>query len=265
MAAKAYKAEHFAEAQQHSERALSLDPSNRTAHFFLARIIHQQYKPGVGSPENIARARSAIAAYQAILIFDQQNDEAYKAIAFLYASIHDDSHFRDWIFKRASNPAFANEKRAEAYATLAGKDWDCSFRITELPDVKLINLKRKNPVVVFRKPKDESDFEKAKQCVTSGLEMVDLAIALNPESEAAWSYKTNLFLEAAHLAEMGRQVKSKAAYLKAAKRAEAEALRLSEKRRRETRPEPDNIKSESSWRLNSGLLTLVKTPPYHLL
>jgi Tfp pilus assembly protein PilF len=86
-AAEAYKAGHFAEAQQHSERALSLDPSDRTAHFFVARIIHQQYKPGDTSPENLERARSAIAAYQAILVFDQQNDEAYKAIAALYTSI----------------------------------------------------------------------------------------------------------------------------------------------------------------------------------
>lgn len=266
--AEAYKAGHFAEAQQHLERALSLDPSNRTAHLFLARVIHQQYKPGDASPENIAKARSAIAAYQAILVFDPQNDEAYKAIAFLYASMHDDKPLRVWIFKRASNPAFANEKRAEAYATLAGRDWDCSFRITELPDVKLVNMKRKNLVIVYRKPRDESEFEKAKQCVTTGLEMVDLAIALNPESEAAWSYMANLLFEAAKLAEMCRQYESKAAYLKAAKRAQAEAQRLSEKRWREARPEPGNIKpaSERSRGRNPGLtsLTLVNTPPYHL-
>lgn len=268
-AAESYRAGHVAQAQQHTELALSLDPSNRTGYIFLARIIHQQYRPGDTSPENLERARAAIVAYRAILEFDHQNDEAYKAIAALYTSIRDLQSLRRWVLQRATNLALSAEKRAEAYAILAGIDWDCSFRITELPDVKLIDMKRKNPVVVYRKPRDESEFEKAKQCLTTGLEMVELAIALNPESEEAWSYETNLLHEGAKLAEMCRQYESKAAYLKAAKRAEAEARRLSEKRWREARPEPGNIKphSESSRGRNPGLtsLTLVNTPPYHLL
>src|SRR5437870_10418661 len=44
-AAKSYKEGHFDEAQQHAERALSYDPSNKTALIFVARIMHQNTNP----------------------------------------------------------------------------------------------------------------------------------------------------------------------------------------------------------------------------
>jgi hypothetical protein len=39
-------------------------------------------------------------------------------------------------------------------------------------------------------------------CVTRGLEEIEKAINLDSNSEAAWSYKTNLLIEARKLAEM---------------------------------------------------------------
>ncbi|MGZ9272100.1 MAG: tetratricopeptide repeat protein, partial [Candidatus Binatia bacterium] len=165
-AAKAYKDGHFDQAEQHAKRALALDPSNKSAPIFIARIIHQQYKPGVDSPENVQRARDAIEAYKHLLQNDPNNDEAYKAISVLFSAIKDETNLRDWILKRANDATQTNEKRAEAYAILAGKDWDCSFKITELPDVKVIAEGKSN----YQKPKDPKDFDKIQQCVTRGLE-----------------------------------------------------------------------------------------------
>lgn len=233
-AAADYREGRFAEAQQHSERALSLDPSNRTAPIFLARILHTQYKPGDSGPENVEKARAAIAAYQRILTYEPGNEEAYKAVAVLYAQIHEEQLLREWILQRALNPLVPADKRAEAYAVLAGKDWDCSFRITELPANKLVEMKRSTPVVVFRKPKDDLDFERAKQCVSSGLEMVETAIVLDPNSELAWSYKTNLLFESSKLAEMDGQDEVRALFLKQAKEASRQAGLLADKRRRES-------------------------------
>ena len=45
-AARAYREGNFPEAQVHSERALLLDPQNKSAPYFVARTIHAQYKPG---------------------------------------------------------------------------------------------------------------------------------------------------------------------------------------------------------------------------
>src|SRR2546422_6615501 len=132
--ARAYREAHFEEAEQHAKRALYLDPNNPTAPIFIARIIHQQYKPGVDAPDNIQRAHDAIDAYQRVLQQNPNNEEAFKAISVLYSAIKDDQNLRAWITKRATDPNQPNEKRAEAYAILAGKDWDCSYKVTEQQD-----------------------------------------------------------------------------------------------------------------------------------
>src|SRR5919112_4501583 len=66
-AAKAYREGKFPEAEQHSREAAELDPNNKTAPMFIARTIHAQYRPGVQTPDNIAKAEEAIEAYQQIL------------------------------------------------------------------------------------------------------------------------------------------------------------------------------------------------------
>ena len=80
-AARAYHEGRFVEAEQHSREAAELDPNNKTAPMFIARTIHAQYRPGVQTPENIAKAQEAIDAYQKLLEKNPKDEEAYKAIA----------------------------------------------------------------------------------------------------------------------------------------------------------------------------------------
>jgi hypothetical protein len=241
--AKAYKDGRFAEAQQHAERAVLLDPTDKTAAIFLARIMHQRYKPGDNSPESLNYAQGSIAAYQRLLTLDPMNDEAYKAISVLYASTHQEESLKEWVRQRALDPRFTNAQRAEAYTVLAGKDWDCSFKFTELPAQKIVTAERGKRVITYKMPTDRTAFEKAKECVNSGFTNVDLALSLNRESESAWSYNTNLLLEAAKLAEMEGRAAAKANFQTKAKEASVEARRLSEKRRQaeesgEAEPKP---------------------------
>jgi hypothetical protein len=126
----------------------------------------------------------------------------------------------------------SNEKRAEAYAILAGKDWDCSFKVTELPDVKVTTTEGGKPGVVYKKPKDQKDFDTAQKCVARGLEEAETAIKYDPNSESAWSYKTNLLLEAAKLGEMDGKPDVKAQNQKLADVAGKRATALAEERRK---------------------------------
>src|ERR1044071_4016089 len=80
-AAKSYKEGHFEDAELHARRALALDPTNKTAPIFIARIVHQQYKPGVDTPDNVQKAKDAIVAYKVVLQNDPKNEEAFKAIS----------------------------------------------------------------------------------------------------------------------------------------------------------------------------------------
>ena len=213
-AARSYREGRFAEAEQHSREAAELDPDNKTAPMFIARTIHAQYRPGVQNPENVAKAQQAIEAYQQILAKNPQDDEAYKAIAYLYESIKEYDKLRQWISARASSDTTEPEKRAEAYIVLASKDWDCSFKITELPTNKTTTLDPANnkATVSYKKPKDQKDFDQAQMCVKQGLAEAENAIKFDPNNESAWSYKTNLLLEASTLAEMDGQTEQKANY-----------------------------------------------------
>lgn len=215
-AARAYREGRFELAEQHSREAARLDPENKTAPLFIARTIQRQYRPGVQSPENIAKAQQAIDAYQEILKKNPQDEEAYKAIAYLYGAIKEEGKLRDWISSRAANDATEPVKRAEAYVVLASKDWDCSFKITELPTNKTTTIDPTNnrATVSYKKPSDPKDFNQAQMCVKQGLAEAENAIKFDPNNESAWSYKTNLLLEASKLAEMDGKPDQKAQYTK---------------------------------------------------
>lgn len=232
-AARTYREGRYVEAEQHSRKALELDPNSKAAPLFIARTIHAQYRPGVAAPENIAKAREAIEAYRQILQTDPQNEEAYRAIAFLYERIKEDGKLREWIVARANDSAADPEKRAEAYIVLASKDWNCSFQITDLPTNKVTTtVSEGRATVSYKKPSDPKDFETAQMCVKRGLEEIENAIKLDPNSEPAWSYKTNLLLEAAKLAEMDGKMDQKAELDKQREAAQKRTDQLSEENRK---------------------------------
>jgi tetratricopeptide (TPR) repeat protein len=230
-AARAYKAGKFAEAEQHSKRALELDPEQKTAPTFVARSIHAQYRPGVDTQQNKAKATEAVEAYKRILEKDPTNEEAYKAIAALYGAL-DENQQRQWIMQRASNESVAKEKRAEAYTILASKDWNCSYTITEQTANKKTEQREGKTMIVFVKPKDQKDYDTAQQCVARGLEEAEKAISYNPNNDAAWSFKTNLLLESAKLAEMDGNADKKATFTKQAEEAQKRTTELSEQRQK---------------------------------
>ena len=237
-AARAYREGHFDEAEKESRRALELDPDNKTAPQFIARTIHAQYRPGVQAPDNVAKAREAIDAYQKILEKNPKDEEAYKAVAYLYGAIKEDDKLRQWISSRATNENAEPDKRAEAYVVLASKDWDCSYKITELPTNKLttVDASSSKATVSYKKPKEQKDFDTAQGCVKRRLEEIENAIKFAPSNESAWSYKTNLLLEASKLAEMDGKTDQKAEYQKqyeAALKKTTELSQAAEKRKEE--------------------------------
>lgn len=231
--ARAYKDGRFAEAEQHARRAMELDPLNKTAPAFIARSIHAQYKPGVDTPENVDKARQAIESYQKLLAENPNNEEAYKAIAFLYGAIKEDQKQREWIMQRASNNSVDAAKRAEAYVVLASQDWNCSYQVTEQPAVKTTEGTK----VVYKKPQEQKDYDQAVACVTRGLEEANQAISLDPVNESAWSFKTNLLLERVKFAEMDGKPEDKERLQKEAEAAQKQTILLSEEAERKKEAE----------------------------
>ena len=209
--AGAYKAGKFVEAQQHFEKALELDPEQQNAPIFIARAIHAQYRPGVLTPENIALAKTAIAAYQKVITNDPSNDDAFNAVAYLYRQIKEEDSESKWLMARANLESAPKEKRSDAFTVLASKRWNCSFEITEQKDNKATVMKDGKPIIQFKKG-NAADIDKARTCAMDGLKLVEQAISLNPDNESAWSYKTNLLREMAKFAEMENNTEEKAKY-----------------------------------------------------
>jgi tetratricopeptide (TPR) repeat protein len=226
-AALAYREGNFADAQAHSEKALLLDPQNKTAPYFVARTIHAQYKPGDSTLDNVAKAQQAIIAYQRILERFPGDDECYKAVAYLYGAIKEDELQREWIRQRASDVSLPNDKRAEAFVVLASRDWDCSFKITEQPGIKVVTDDGNKVRVSYKMPKKRVEFEKAKECANRGMELANMAVTLKPENESAWSYKTNIILELEKLAKMAGDVQHKRELHRQYEEALKETTRLS--------------------------------------
>lgn len=243
-AARAYKAGKFSEAEQHSKRALELDPEQKTAPTFIARSIHAQYRPGVDSPQNKAKANEAIEAYKKILEKNPKDEESYKAVAALLGAL-DENQQRQWVLKRASDGSIPNEKRAEAYTILASKDWTCSYTITEQPTNKKMEPKDGKTVVVYQKPKESKDYDAAMQCVAHGMEEAEKAIGLDPYNDAAWSFKTNLLLESAKLAAMDGNQEKRTSFEKLAAEAQKRTTELSEQRQKREEEE-ENKKAQQA-------------------
>ena len=218
--------------QQRIERLLQTDPANLDARKILLGILAAQIKPGDTSPENIALIRKAIDAYQEILPNPQLTADEKPRIdsflMFLYGKISRDEQRKE-LERRAVDLTRTAKDRSSVYTVLAGQSWDCSFKITELPEVKLMAVKGNNATVTYKKPA-QKDFESAQACVKRGLDEVETALKLDPDNESAWSYKVNLLLEAAKLAEMEGDSIHKAAYRKQSDEASKVATDLAAKR-----------------------------------
>src|SRR5918997_6920099 len=116
--ARAYKDGRFADAEERFREAFALDPTQKNAPVFIARAVQQQYKPGVQTPENLAMGEKAVAAYQDILNRDPTNEDAYKAVVFLYGQMKNDDKVNQLLAERAKNGPTPKAK-AEALTILA--------------------------------------------------------------------------------------------------------------------------------------------------
>jgi tetratricopeptide (TPR) repeat protein len=243
--AQAYRARNYGEAQEHFQKALELNPAQKNARLFIARSIHAQYKPGVEQEANVAKAREAIKAYQDVLANDPNNDDAYNAVVYLFRMIKDEQSERNWLMQRANMESAPSEKRSQALTVLASKAWQCSYNVTEQTENKVTVMKDNKAIIQYRKPKEQRDYDEAMKCVTDGLQLAEKAISLDPNSEQAWSFKTNLLLERVKLAKMDGKESDAAEYQKQADAAQQRTAQLNEENKRK-RDAEEKAKAEKA-------------------
>lgn len=226
---QAYKDRKFREAEQLFRSAIARGPQTmegKTAQLFLARTLHSIY---IGKRDETATAEEAIAEYKKVLADDINSQSSYKAIGNLLTNLNKEDEAFAWTTERANNEKIKPEYRADAYSTLAAKKYSCANEISDVEAVKKTVKKDGKDVFQFVKPANPQDFEKFKQCIQEGMELIDKAIALQPATVdqaknadikqlsipamnenqdllrvfgAVWSYKASLLVQAMRLAEM---------------------------------------------------------------
>ena len=225
--ARAYKDGRFADAEQRFREAYELDPTQKNAPVFIARAVQQQYKPGVQTPENLAVGEKAVGEYTKILEANPGNEDAYKAIVFLYGQMKRDEKVNELLTQRA-NSGPTPKAKAEALTILASKQWQCSYDITEQKENKSTENRPDKILIHYKKPANQADFDKAQQCATEGLKLAEQAASLDANNPNAWSYKANLLREKSKLAEMNGDATAKGDFDKQYEAALATQKRLSE-------------------------------------
>lgn len=206
--ATAYKERKFQQAEERFRKAVSIDPEGktlegRTAQLFLARTLHSEY---IGNKKDTSKAEDAIEQYRKVLATDINEQTAFKAIANLLESLGRNDEALKWITERSENQNVKPEYRAEAYTSLAAKQYSCANDISDVEPVKKTVKKDEKDVYVFTKPENADDFNKLKECTQKGNEYIDKAIELEKqagvETDSVWSYKANLVIQKMRIAEM---------------------------------------------------------------
>ena len=245
--ASAYKNRQFEEARELFRDAISRDPNGetqegRTAQVFLARTLHSEYIANRGQRE---KAEQAITEYQKVLQRDISDQSSFKAVANLYENLQMQDQWLAWVTERANNTSVPAEHRAEALVTLAARKYTCANEISDTEATKKTVKKDGKDVYQFTKPASPEEFERLKQCAAEGLELVNKAVELAPNSDSAWSYKANLLGQQARIAEMDGNTAEQERLKDEADQAKERFIALNEEKKKREAEEEARKKAEA--------------------
>jgi hypothetical protein len=206
--ATAYKERKFQVAEDLFRQTVAIDPDGKTlegktAQLFLARTLHSQF---IADRKKKEKGEEAIEQYKKVLANDVNEQSAFKAVANLLDNLDRKDEALKWVVDRSENASVKPEFRAEAFTSLAAKQYSCANDISDIEPVKKTVKKDNKDVYVFTKPEKPEEYEKLKSCTAKGNELIDKAIALEKEAgietDSVWSYKANLLIQQMRIAEM---------------------------------------------------------------
>lgn len=280
--AKAYNEREFEHAEDLFRKAVGYDEElttfeSKTAQLFLARTLHSGF---AGDRKDTDKAEAAITEYKkslsgfmndvatrrAALEADPESEDAknqleqseqtvgsiVSAVASLHENLQQTDKWNEWQTTQAKNEQLPAMVRANAFISLAAKDYSCANDISDDDSVKKTVEKDGESVFEFSKPESEEDFDKLKKCVESGSGYVDNAIKLNPESDSAWSYRTSLLVQKSRIAEMEGDSEGKDKFQKESDEAKKQFEVLAEKRRKAEEEAAQKAAEEKAKEMGGG-------------
>lgn len=249
----AYKDRKFKEAEQYFRTAISRDPQAQTtegkaAQLFLARTLHSEY---IGNRQDLDKANEAIQEYKKVLTVDAKDQSSFNAVGNLLESLNRNDEWLQWITERTNNESIPGEQRAEALTKLVAKKYSCANEISDVDPVKKTVKKDGKDVFQFNKPADPTTYANFQKCVQEGADLSNRAVKLDPNSDAVWSYQTNMLVQQSRLAEMEGNIQQKDAFRDEADKAKARFTELNNIRR-EKEAEAERKKAEEEAAANAN-------------
>ena len=196
----AYRDSRYEEAMRHFRKATELDPSQASAHLYLATCYTNRYIPGVESPDNLRDAAQAIEQYQRVLDLDADRASkinSTKGVAYLYLNMKKFEDAKDYYWKAAALDA----KDPENYYGIGVIDWSACYSSRMGARAKLEmapgeNLDPKN--AEQRKICDDLKSRNA-SAIEDGIDNLSKAIQLRPDYDDAMAYLNLMYRERADL------------------------------------------------------------------
>jgi tetratricopeptide (TPR) repeat protein len=239
--ATAYQNRKYVEAEALFRKAMTWDSSQKTAKLFLARTLHSQF---AADRKLVTKAEEAIIVYKEVIADNPSDDSSFKAVANLLETLQRPDEAKLWLEQRSADEKVPGQQRADAYTSLASKEYACANEISDVEPVKKTVEKAGKAEFVFTKPTAPGEFDKLKGCVTRGSDLIDKAIALYDGSDSIWSYKTSLLVQKARIAEMEGDAAGKANFKIESDKAKLKFQELADVRRKKEEEIADKKKAE---------------------
>lgn len=202
----------FESARSRLEAVLKRDSGNLYARRIFPAVLDKLAEGKIGKrghPELLRRAFDAYA--ESIRILNPKGEErrtVFLRMATLTEQI-DETH--DFLLKLAEDQNEPAADRSSYLTRLAAFQNACANDITERPDVRREKKVGGKLVYVYVKPADPGQLARLKECIGYGSRLIERALALDPESYLAWSYRASLAVQKARLAEMEGDERARAA------------------------------------------------------
>jgi tetratricopeptide (TPR) repeat protein len=189
---QAYKNAKYEEAISHFEKAVANEPTNVTAHMYLATAYAQNFIPGADAPENVQFAESAIGQYKRVLSLDSSNANATKGVAYLCLQMKKFDVAKEY-YRKASG---IDPKDAENYYSIGVIDWTQTYQPRMETRAKL-ELKPEQSMIYHRECWQVRDLNQ--EHVADGIEMLKKALELRHDYDDAMAYMNLMYRERADI------------------------------------------------------------------
>ncbi len=192
----AFKNAAYPQAVEHFKRAIQLDPTFLNARLYLASAYMSQYVPGAESEENKRNAEAATKGFMEVLERDPNNTLAVESLGSLAFNQKQFDEAKKWYNKLIQ----LDPNKKEAYYNIAVIDWTRAFQ----PDSEVrakTGMRPEEPGPIKDKKAREELKAKVEEPIKEGIEMLQKALAIDPNYDDAMGYLSLLYRQQADIAD----------------------------------------------------------------